>query len=159
MGGPRWTPAERLWRRVDKSAGPTGCWLWTGGVNDAGYGKIRVGDSTLKTHRLAYELSTGEPIPAKMQIDHLCRVTRCCNPQHLRLATNKQHQEHRQGAQRNSRSGIRGVWQTPSGRWRAQFRHNGKNIYPGTFDTAEEAGEAARLGRNERFTHNDADRR
>jgi hypothetical protein len=37
-------------------------------------------------HRVAYELAKG-PIPAGMQIDHLCRVLTCCNPAHLEAVT------------------------------------------------------------------------
>ena len=156
MSGTHGTPAERLWRRVDKSS-ESGCWLWTGYIDGKGYGRIGVGHRMVRTHRLAYELSTGESIPAGMQIDHICHVKRCCNPQHLRNATNKQQKEHLRGAYRNSVSGIRGVYPY-RGRWRAQVGHNGKYILVGTFDTAEEAGEAARLKRLELFTHNDVDR-
>ena len=152
------TPAERLWSRVDQSAGPTGCWLWMGGCFKAGYGAISVGGRMVLTHRLAYELSTGEPIPAGVQIDHICHVRRCCNPQHLRDATNKQNHEHLAGAHRDSRSGIRGVHQHSNGSWVAQVHHNGERVLYRYFATAEEAGEAARLKRLELFTHNDVDR-
>lgn len=158
MGAPHGTPAERLWRRVDTSAGPTGCWLWTGSVR-SGYGRIQVNDSKVQTHRLAYELSTGEPIPRGMHIDHICHEPRCCNPQHLRLTTNKQNSENRQRANRNSASGIRGVRRLSSGRWEARTSSNRKYIYVGVFDTREEAAEAIRLKRIEIHTHNDADRR
>lgn len=153
------TLTERLWRRVDTSAGSTGCWPWTGSVDSSGYGAIGADGRTLSTHRLAYELSTGKPIPDGMYIDHICHVTRCCNPAHLRVVTGKQNAEHRSGASRNSRSGIRGVYQTRTGRWEARLMHNGKVIQVGTFDTVEEAGEAVRLKRLELFTHNDVDRR
>ncbi len=152
------TPAERLWSRVDKSAGPDGCWLWTGSCKNTGYGQINVGNRPVYTHRLAYELSTGEPIPAGMHIDHICHVRHCCNPQHLRLATNKQNHENYQGARRNSKSGIRGVHPGRRRGWAAQVTHNRKAIHIGTFATAEEAGEAVRLKRLELFTHNDVDR-
>ena len=139
------------------SAGPTGCWPWTGYTLPDGYGRIGVSRRLVLTHRLSYELSTGE-IPAGMQIDHICHNRGCCNPQHLRLATQKQNNEHQQGANRRSQSGVRGASQLPSGRWQARVRHNSKQIYLGVFDTAEEAGEAARLKRLELFTHNDVDR-
>lgn len=152
------TPAERLWSRVDQSAGPTGCWLWKGVGNGRGYGHISVDGRKVYVHRFAYELSTGEPIPAGMSIDHICHIRHCCNPQHLRLATTKQNGEHRLGAQRNGRTGIRGVYQRPNGRWVTRVRHNGKLIQVGTFATAEEAAEAVRLKRLELFTHSDVDR-
>lgn len=37
-------------------------------------------------HRLAYELFIG-PIPDGMEIDHLCRVRACINPDHLEAVT------------------------------------------------------------------------
>jgi hypothetical protein len=39
--GRKCSPVEdRLWQRADKSAGPEGCWLWTGARTEKGYGKI-----------------------------------------------------------------------------------------------------------------------
>jgi hypothetical protein len=66
----------------------TGCWLWTGAVNRrTGYGHIggRRGENHM-AHRVAYEMHIG-PIPAGLQIDHLCRVRRCVNPAHLEPVT------------------------------------------------------------------------
>lgn len=40
----------------------------------------------LSAHRVAYELTRG-PIPAGMEIDHLCRVRSCVNPDHLEAVT------------------------------------------------------------------------
>lgn len=37
-------------------------------------------------HRLAYERAFG-PIPTGMQIDHLCRVRECVNPDHLEVVS------------------------------------------------------------------------
>ena len=79
--------AERLWRRVDKT-GPDDCWLWPGATNGAsGYGLIGIGQETPGlVHRVAWESEHG-PIPAGMQIDHLCFVRLCINPRHLELVT------------------------------------------------------------------------
>lgn len=77
--------AERLWSRINKDA-PDGCWLWTGGLSVAGYGRIRINTVLHYTHRLVYELLAG-PIPEGLEIDHLCRVRACCNPAHLEPVT------------------------------------------------------------------------
>lgn len=66
----------------------TGCHNWTGSTV-GGYGRIRTGDSsgrTVATHRVAYEHARGK-IPAGLVLDHLCRNTRCCNPDHLEAVT------------------------------------------------------------------------
>lgn len=64
----------------------TGCWQWTGALNSRGYGQVGVNGVSKSTHRVAYELLVG-PIPAELQIDHLCRNTRCCYPIHLEPVT------------------------------------------------------------------------
>lgn len=72
------TNATRLWSRVT----PTGfCWLWTGGTTE-GYGNVRWDGRSQRVHRVVYELLVG-PIPEGSEIDHLCRIRSCCNPDHL----------------------------------------------------------------------------
>lgn len=77
---------KRFWSRVDKSGS---CWLWTAALHSAGYGVLRINCSHEKpkgtlvyAHRFAYELLRG-PISDGLTLDHLCRVRRCCNPDHL----------------------------------------------------------------------------
>ena len=60
----------------------SGCWLWMGPISSHGYGKI--GKSY--AHRVSYERYRG-PIPSELQIDHLCRVRCCVNPDHLEVVT------------------------------------------------------------------------
>ena len=63
----------------------SGCWLWLGAISRGGYGVFFV-KKWILAHRAAYELLHGL-IPAGMQIDHLCRVRSCVNPQHLEAVT------------------------------------------------------------------------
>jgi hypothetical protein len=88
------TPAERVLNRVvpsDTFFSGTPCWIFTGGLN-RGYGRVRIGsrtdgsDHNVYTHRVMYEALVGE-IPEGHSIDHLCRVTSCCNPAHLEPVT------------------------------------------------------------------------
>jgi hypothetical protein len=58
------------------------CIVWTGASNRLGYGSLSVGGRFFMAHRLSYELSKG-PIPAGLEIDHLCRNPPCINPAHL----------------------------------------------------------------------------
>jgi hypothetical protein len=83
---PRGTPEQRFWAKVTKL---DSCWIWRGALSN-GYGvfTIRKG-KTVKAHRFVYEELVG-PIPAGMQLDHLCRNRACVNPAHLEVVT---HQE------------------------------------------------------------------
>ena len=66
---------------------PAGCLLWTGALSGVGgYGQFSVDRRQRLVHRLMYEWFAG-PIPAGMQIDHLCRVRRCANVAHLEVVT------------------------------------------------------------------------
>ena len=70
----------------------TGCVLWTGSINHGGYGIVRRGPwlrSGMMAHRIAVYLS-GRDVPEGMVVDHMCRVRRCVNPEHLRVVTRGQ---------------------------------------------------------------------
>lgn len=91
---------DRFWSKVNKDApvpadrpelGP--CWLWTGAQAYNGYGFFRAGP-LVRAHRFAYEFFVG-PIPEGLQIDHLCRVRNCVNPDHLEPVTGQEN--HRRG--------------------------------------------------------------
>jgi hypothetical protein len=64
----------------------TGCWLWSGLQNRKGYGVIKDKDKTVYVHRFTFERAKGK-IPDGLEIDHLCRVRACCNPDHLEAVT------------------------------------------------------------------------
>ena len=69
------------------------CHVWTGGTTGHKthpYGNFRIGERMFLAHRVAYYLSTGENPPAGMVIDHVCRVTRCVNPEHLEVVTQQE---------------------------------------------------------------------
>ena len=67
-----------------------GCWLWTGSINESGYGLLieKAGGKQInhRAHRWSYEYHIG-PIPDGLVLDHLCRVRRCVNPDHLEPVT------------------------------------------------------------------------
>lgn len=91
------TPAipveSRFWSKVDKT-GPVPperpdlgrCWLWTASTIKSGYGVVRADGRSRRAHVVAYELLVG-PVPAGMELDHLCGVKPCVRPSHLEPVT------------------------------------------------------------------------
>jgi len=77
----------------------TQCWEWKLQADREGYGRLTrrrrdaegkpLKSRTLAAHRASYEAFVG-PIPCGLVIDHLCRNTRCVNPQHLEAVTNRE---------------------------------------------------------------------
>jgi hypothetical protein len=137
----------RYWPYVDITPDH---WWWLRPPRVNGYGAITVDGKRTGVHRFAWMMYHG-PIPEGMQIDHRCKVHACVNPDHLRLATNKQNCEN--SAPERGESGYRGVYRKPSGRWFARVHHNGRHHYGGTYDTPEEADLAARALRDRLYTH------
>lgn len=64
----------------------TGCWLWGGSTYPNGYGQFWTGATVTPAHRVSHELFIG-PIPSAHEVDHLCRVITCVNPDHLEAVT------------------------------------------------------------------------
>lgn len=83
MGRPRNDIRKLLETRVTVT---TDCWLWTGTMSRTGYGRVSIGGREIGAHRAVYEALVG-PVPDGMQLDHLCRVTQCVNPDHLEPVT------------------------------------------------------------------------
>lgn len=68
----------------------SGCWLWMGAINkQTGYGAFGKRRKVYSAHRISYEIHKGE-IPAGLEIDHLCRVRCCVNPDHLEAVTSRE---------------------------------------------------------------------
>lgn len=72
-----------------------GCWMWMGRVEENGYARIGFyegggraapgrGAKNKEVHRVAYEVLTGDTIPAGHDADHRCEFRLCIHPNHIR---------------------------------------------------------------------------
>lgn len=64
----------------------TGCWLWLGGKAGKGYGCSTLNWKHIVVHVFFYEHFKG-PVPEGLDLDHLCHIRHCCNPNHLEPVT------------------------------------------------------------------------
>lgn len=83
---------SRFWQYVHRRQDHQ-CWPWIAStMKRGGYGQLRDGQKTLKSHRIAWELHFGS-IPKGLLIRHLCNNPLCCNPSHLMPGTSKQNHD------------------------------------------------------------------
>ena len=78
---------DRFVRKI--SVQPDGCWLWTGATNKSRkltYGNVGWKGNMRRAHRVVYEILVSE-IPQGLQLDHLCSVPLCVNPEHMEPVT------------------------------------------------------------------------
>lgn len=73
---------------LERAAPTDGHLLWPE-VNHAGYAKRTINGKTVALHRWMYEMCRGV-IPDGMEIDHICRVRNCVNPDHLEPVTSSE---------------------------------------------------------------------
>ena len=84
------SPLDRVMAKIEPVT-ESGCWIFMGALNDAGYGivgKGKRGAGNDRSHRIVWQHHNGN-IPKGMFICHKCDVPSCCNPNHLFLGTPK----------------------------------------------------------------------
>lgn len=122
------------------------CLIWTGSLNNKGYGQIRVNGKTISTHKYAWERVNG-PVPDGMMLDHhTCRRHSCVKVEHLRPLTATGNAQNVLGIPRVDKksSSYRNVIGTRSGTFFASVFHAGVHYRSPRLATEEEAAEAAR---------------
>ena len=71
---------------VEDRAYATPCWIWQGRHRRDGYGRADIAGRKFQAHRVSYEAHRSD-IPAGLELDHLCCVSNCVNPEHLEPVT------------------------------------------------------------------------
>jgi len=79
---------ERILRNIEVVT-ESGCWIWMSDLNNGGYGLLKFGRKRELAHRISYREFRGS-IPEGLELDHLCRVRCCVNPDHLEPVTKKE---------------------------------------------------------------------
>lgn len=81
---------EHFWRRVDKTSD---CWLWTGEVNNKGYGVYMLyegdGREKLLAHRFSALMAGMSVHTPSDVVMHSCDTPNCVRPQHLSVGTQR----------------------------------------------------------------------
>lgn len=66
----------------------TPCMVRQSGICKGGYSQVRVNGILKMAHIVSWQNVNG-PVPEGLQLDHLCRVRNCVNPDHLEPVTQK----------------------------------------------------------------------
>lgn len=71
---------------VEGLVGP--CHIFNGHKDRRGYGRVWSLEGTSLVHKQVWEAINGR-VPEGLELDHMCMVKSCCNPNHLRAVTHK----------------------------------------------------------------------
>lgn len=125
------SPEIAFLEKIDKNSSNkfyrgTRCWLWTGAVNFAGYGKLRVKGQIVSAHRYSLEVHLGRKLPPEQMACHHCDNPPCCNPDHLFVGSAKDNAIDM--VQKRRDSYARQPWKTQFQAYLNQRRKNSNKI-------------------------------
>ena len=117
------------------------------------YVKVKFNDKLYQIHRVIWAWH-GYSLEPNQEIDHIDGNSLNNRIENLRAVTPKQNSENRKSANKNSKSGEKGVsWAKNVKKWRAQIQNNGKVKNLGFYENIEEARAARIAAEKECFTH------
>lgn len=112
----------------------TGCWVWQGDLTSSGYGKLGRLVHETRTAHIAIFIETKGPYNRKLDLDHLCRVRACVNPDHLDPVPRKENLDRGHQARTFCKNGLHDITQ-PGAKingthqckvcWRRRYRAGG----------------------------------
>ena len=148
------TLEDRFFSKIEPEP-MSGCWLWSGVLNNKGYGMLHLVVNwkrrSVLAHRVSWELAYG-PVPAGMWCLHKCDVRSCVSPEHMFLGTRLDNVADMVLKERGCNGRYYGSNETKPGRFRASVTFHGRQYSLGVYDTAEAASVVAKQFRNERYS-------
>lgn len=110
-----------------------------GSMRATGYLNLNIHGKNFLAHRAAWAIHFGAwPNGILDHVNGQKDDNRIANLRPTTIAQNAANS----GPRSNNKAGVKGVFQTRSGRWKASIRLRGQNVHLGLFDSPAEAGRA-----------------
>jgi hypothetical protein len=137
--------AERFMLHVEPEP-MSGCFLWTGAIDRAGYGRFLIGRVNHLAHRVAWTIRYGK-VPDGAFVLHSCDMRECVSTDHLFCGSNQENMRDMAAKQRGRKSkaglpfGVRLVTGkgSLSNPFQASVKFEGRKYYLGVHPTIESA--------------------
>ena len=107
--GPQLPPLVRFWAKVDKTTTPDGCWTWTAGCDQDGYGHFKTDSRTWRAARWIFNQTNDSPLAGKEQVRHRCDNPPCVRPDHLIRGTQVDNSRDMVERERSARGDLHGA--------------------------------------------------
>lgn len=139
---------ESDWRRLElhlRRDPASGCLLFTGGLDNDGYGHIRINGRGQLVHRVAFVWGGGTLSTSKPHVCHSCDTPACCEFSHLWAGSHHENQvdKARKWRGRGNFTGLPFGVTKIGQRYRATACADRRIYHLGTYVTPEEASAVA----------------